>query len=237
MSAPSPGAPGTVTRPRSPAITVLMALVAVALDAAFLALALGGVRALLAHHRALALLGIYVATGVPLALLRPVRDQDVVRSNPDPWWRLLLLFLIPLAIPPLSAYGERVHAAALPPVTWLGWLGLALTMTGLVVRILAMVRLGPRFAPIPALQRGHALETAGPYAHVRHPGYLGSWLAAFGAMLVFRNGLAMPLFVVFSWLLAVRARHEDALLETHFGDAYRAWAARTGAFLPGIGRR
>jgi protein-S-isoprenylcysteine O-methyltransferase Ste14 len=56
-------------------------------------------------------------------------------------------------------------------------------------------------------------------------------------MLVFRDGLAMPLFVVFSWLLAVRARHEDLLLENHFGDDYRVWAARTGAFLPGIGRR
>jgi protein-S-isoprenylcysteine O-methyltransferase Ste14 len=234
---PSPGAPNAKVQPRSPVLTVAMALVVVAIDAALLALALGGPRALLAHHRALALLGVYLMTGIPLAWMRPVRDQDVVRSDPDPPWRLILLFLIPLAIPPLSAYGERVHVAALPPVAWLAGLGLALTAVGLVVRIVAMLRLGPRFAAVPALQRTHALETDGPYAHVRHPGYLGSWLAAFGAMLVFRNGLAMPLFIVFSWLLAVRIRHEDALLETHFGDAYRAWASRTGAFLPGIGRR
>jgi protein-S-isoprenylcysteine O-methyltransferase Ste14 len=214
-----------------------MALVVVALDVALLAFALGGFRALLAHHRALALLGVYAATGIPLALLRPVGDQDVVHSSPDPPWRLTLLFLIPLVIAPLSAFGERMHVAALPAVAWLAWLGLALTAFGLSLRLLAMVRLGPRFAPIPAVQRAHALETGGPYAHIRHPGYLGAWLAGFGAMLVFRDGLAMPLFVVFSWLLAVRARHEDALLETHFGDAYRAWAARTGAFLPGIGRR
>jgi protein-S-isoprenylcysteine O-methyltransferase Ste14 len=231
----SPEAP--TGQPRSPALLLLMALVVVAVDAALLALALGGLGALLAHHRALALLVIYAATGIPLALLRPVRDQDVVRSSPDPPWRLMLLFLIPLAIPPVSAFGERVHVATLPAVAWLAWLGLALTASGLVLRLVAMTHLGPRFAPVPALQRTHVLETGGPYAHVRHPGYLGAWLAGFGAMLVFRNGLAMPLFVLFSWLLAVRARHEDLMLETHFGDAYRTWAARTGAFLPGIGRR
>jgi protein-S-isoprenylcysteine O-methyltransferase Ste14 len=207
------------------------------MDAALLALALGGPRALVVHHRALALIGVYALTGIPLALLGPVRGLDVVRASPDPVWRMILLFVIPLAIPPLSAYGERMHVATLPSVAWLGWLGLAMTAFGLTVRILAMVRLGPRFAPVPALQRAHALETGGPYAHVRHPGYLGSWLAAFGAMLVFRDGLAMPLFVGFSWLLAVRAHHEDLLLESHFGDDYRVWAARTGAFLPGIGRR
>lgn len=234
---PSPGASDTPGSPRSPAVRLLIALAVVGVDAGLLALALGGPRALFAHHRALALIGIYSLTGIPLALLRPVRDQDIVRASPDPAWRLILLFLIPLAIPPLSAYGERMRVATLPHVVWLGWLGLVMTALGLTVRILAMVRLGPRFAPVPALQRTHVLETGGPYAHVRHPGYLGAWLAAFGAMLVFRDGLAMPLFVVFSWLLAVRARHEDGLLETHFGDEYRVWAARTGAFLPGIGRR
>jgi protein-S-isoprenylcysteine O-methyltransferase Ste14 len=231
MSAPPPGAarrPG----PAHPLAAAALALAVVAFDAALLAVALGGPRALLAHPRALALLAVYAATGVPLALRRPVRDQDVVARAADPPWRLLLLFLVPLVIPAVSAWGERAHLGALPGRTWLGWLGVALVAAGLALRLGAMTTLGARFAPVAALQREHALERRGPYAVVRHPGYLGAWLAALGAMLAFVDGLAMPLLVLFSWLLAARARDEDAMLEREFGDEYRAWASRTGAFLP-----
>jgi protein-S-isoprenylcysteine O-methyltransferase Ste14 len=237
MNPPSPGATRTPHPQSHPVVTVLLALLVVAFDAALLMLALGGAHALFGHPRALALIGVYATTGILLAWLRPVRDQDVVSTRPDPGWRLLLLFLVPVVIPAVSAFGERIHVATLPPVAALGWFGVALAALGLALRITAMVRLGPRFAPVPALQRAHALETGGPYAHVRHPGYLGSWLAALGAMLAFRDGLAMPLFVLFSWLLAERARREDAMLEAHFGDAHRVWARRTGAFLPRPGSR
>jgi len=122
-------------------------------------------------------------------------------------------------------------------VGWLGWLGVALAAAGLTLRVVAMGTLGARFAPIVAVQREHALETRGPYAHVRHPGYLGAWLAALGAILAFRDGLAMPLLILFSWMLAERARNEDLVLERHFGDVYRDWSRRTGAFLPRFGAR
>jgi protein-S-isoprenylcysteine O-methyltransferase Ste14 len=237
MSATGPGRPVSTRVPSHPLVTVPLALVVVAFDAALLALALGGVRALLAHPRALALLAVYAATGVPLAIRRPVRDQDTVTRSPDPAWRMLLLFLVPLVIPPVSAFGERAEIATLPPVWWLGWLGVVLAAMGLTLRMVAMIRLGARFAPIAAVQREHTLETSGLYAHIRHPGYFGAWLAALGATLTFRDGLAMPLLILFSWLLAGRARSEDAMLEAHFGDAYRAWAARTGAFLPRYGPR
>lgn len=227
--------PGGVRPPRAPShplVTILLALLVLGFDAALLMLALGGPQVLFGHTRALALLVVYAATGIPLALLRPVRNQDVVSTTPEPGWRLVLLFVVPMVIPAVSAFGERAGIATLPPAPWLGWLGVALAAGGLTLRLVAMTTLGPRFAPVAALQRTHTLEVGGPYARVRHPGYLGSWLAALGAMLCFRDGLAMPLLILFSWLLAERARDEDAMLEAQFGDAYRSWAARTGAFLP-----
>jgi protein-S-isoprenylcysteine O-methyltransferase Ste14 len=237
MTTSGPGGAPSARVPSHPLVTLPLAFLVVAFDALLLALALGGTQALLTHPRALALLAVYTATGVPLALLRPVRDQDVVARTPDPAWRMALLFVVPLLIPPVSAFGEHARIAALPSAPWLGWLGVTLAAAGLTLRVAAMTRLGTRFAPVVALQREHALETGGPYTHVRHPGYLGAWLAALGAALVFRNGLAMPLLILFSWLLAGRARNEDAMLEAHFGGTYRAWAARTGAFLPKPGRR
>jgi len=49
------------------------ALAVTALDALLLLAALGGMRALLGHTRALALLAVWAVGGIVLALLRPVR--------------------------------------------------------------------------------------------------------------------------------------------------------------------
>ena len=220
---------------RPPVVVALISLAVTAVDGALLALALGGIPALLAHPRALVLLAVYAVSGMSLALMRPVRDQDAVATRRDPKWRMLLLFLLPLLTPALSAFGERAGLLLLPGRPWIGWAGIALVAAGLTLRIAAMARLGPRFAPIVAMQREHAIETGGPYAFVRHPGYLGAWVAALGATLTFANALAMPLVVLFAALLAARAREEEALLAQHLGDAWHAYAQKTGAFLPKLG--
>ena len=39
-----------------------------------------------------------------------------------------------------------------------------------------------------------------------------------------------------AWFVAMQARFEEKHLEAMHGDAYRAYAARTGRFVPGIGK-
>jgi protein-S-isoprenylcysteine O-methyltransferase Ste14 len=238
--APLPGSPATgrrvVRRPRHPLVTALLALTVTVFDGLLLALALGGLGALLNHPRALALLAVWATAGVTLALLHPVRSQDTVAEERDPAWRLALLFFLPLLIPPVAAWGERAGMLLLPPGDGLRWTGVGLAAFGLALRVLAMATLGTRFAPIPAVQREHPVEERGVYRRIRHPGYLGAWMAALGAVLAFGNNLALPLLILFAALLAARARHEEVLLERHLGDSYRAYRARTGAFLPRLGR-
>ena len=67
--------PGEARRPH-PVVSVVPALGVTVVDAALLAWAMGSVQALLAHHRALALLALWAAGGVALALLRPMRGHD-----------------------------------------------------------------------------------------------------------------------------------------------------------------
>jgi protein-S-isoprenylcysteine O-methyltransferase Ste14 len=191
---------------------------------------------LFAHPHAVALLIVWGIAGVTLALLHPVRGQDAVAQERDPAWRLLLLFLLPLLIPPVAAYGEHQGLLPLPGGAAVRWTGVALAAAGLALRIVAMATLGERFAPIPAVQRHHPVEQRGVYRWIRHPGYLGAWVAALGALLAFANNLALPLLILFAALLAARARGEEALLERHLGEAWRAYRARTGAFLPRFGR-
>lgn len=212
-----------------------MALAVTALDALLLALALGGIMPLLAHPRALALLAIWGVGAVVLGFLRPVRGLDTAREDRDPALLLIALFAIPLLTPPLAAWGERVALWPLLGGGALRWGGVVLAGCGLALRIAAMARLGRRFAPFPAIQRDHALETRGVYGLVRHPGYSGAWLANLGAALAFGSAVGLAGVALMTVALELRARREEALLEAHFGDAYRSYRGRTGRVIPRIG--
>jgi len=134
--------------------------------------------------------------------------------------------------PAVSAAGRRFGVLPWFASEWAGGIGVALVALGLAVRIAAMARLGSRFSPLVAVQRTHALERGGPYAAVRHPGYLGSLLACVGAMLAFGSALALPLVAAFALLLRARIALEESLLERTFGDEWRRYRERTHALLP-----
>lgn len=218
--------------PRPPLILlVVRALIALAFEAALLTWGLGGVAALAASPRALALLAIWGVVGVTLSVTRPARAQDIVAAEKDPL-AMLALALLPLAIPGVAAWGGRLPIWPLPAPELLGWTGVALSALGLGLRVAAMRQLGARFSPLLAVQREHALETTGWYALVRHPGYLGALLASWGAAIAFGSALAVPLAFAMTLFQADRVRREERLLEGRFGEAWRAYARRTGALLP-----
>jgi protein-S-isoprenylcysteine O-methyltransferase Ste14 len=222
-------------RPPLPLVLVRV-LIVLAIEAGLLAWGLGGLAALPGSPRALALLALWGLGGLTLSLTRPARGQDVARSAPDPL-AMAALALLPLAIPGVAAWGGRLHRWPLPAPELVGWLGVALSALGLWIRISAMRQMGARFSPLLALQREHALETSGWYALVRHPGYLGTLLASWGAALAFGSGLALPLAAVLTLVQLDRVRREERLLAGHFGEAWSDYARRTGGLLPRPARR
>jgi protein-S-isoprenylcysteine O-methyltransferase Ste14 len=217
---------------------LLGALAVLALDLVLLAIGVGGLRALLHHARALALFTTWLVAAPLLAILRPVgrvRGQDAIAARPDPPVMMALL-LIPLFTPMLSALAERAGLWPLPGGAALRWGGVALAAAGYALRIGAMVQLGPRFSPLAAVQRDHALETGGLYAMVRHPGYLGAWLCELGIVLAFGSAAALALAALMALAIAARVSGEERLLEERFGSEFRAWRKRVGGFVPRIGR-
>ena len=215
----------------SPLAGVLGALVTTAIDALLLAWALGGFGALAADARALALLAIWLAGALVLALVRPVRGREGTKRSADPFL-LVALLVLPLATAPLAAWGARRGWLVLPGGDALTIAGLLLVGGGLALRILAMRQLGSRFDPTVAILPDHALETRGLYSRMRHPGYTGAWLAGLGAALTFGGGLGLVTVALFAAALAARVKNEERALEQHFGDSFRAWRSHTGAFLP-----
>jgi protein-S-isoprenylcysteine O-methyltransferase Ste14 len=231
--------PGTAASRRAPPL--LGAALALLLDAALLAVGVGGARALLHHPRALALLAVWAAGAFALARARPPRAGDPRERRAEARVVLAILVLVPLLTPMLSAWSERAGVWPLPGGAALHWAGVALAAAGLGLRVVAMRRLGARFSPLIEVQRQHALETGGVYAWMRHPGYAGGCLANLGAVLAFGSGATLPLAAVMLLATTVRARREEQTLEAAFGDEYRryrrevgfAWRGRAAQAPPG----
>jgi protein-S-isoprenylcysteine O-methyltransferase Ste14 len=85
-----------------------------------------------------------------------------------------------------------------------------------------------------------ALVTAGPYAYVRNPLYLGNFVTAAGFAIAFTGGNAPPArMLIVSGSLAVMlgvysviVPHEEAFLRAAFGVAFDAYAARVPRVFP-----
>ena len=80
--------------------------------------------------------------------------------------------------------------------------------------------------------------TRGLHARVRNPGLTGIVLATAGLLLMVPTllGVLAAVLVVVAVQIQVRAVREPGLARRH-GEAYEAYAARTGRFLPRAGAR
>lgn len=130
---------------------------------------------------------------------------------------------------------------------WLNWssgidvvlqaTGLSLWVLGVGVVVWAARVLG-RYMAVSGVAVDHELVTSGPYRYVRHPVYGSSTAIAVGTALVFRSYLLVGVAAV--WVAAtlwwVGAEEELLASPEAFGDTYRAYADRTGRFLPRLRR-
>ena len=80
------------------------------------------------------------------------------------------------------------------------------------------------------------LVTGGAFQYVRHPIYTGLVGMSLGVVLMVPTPLAIAALAVFLVTVELEARvvEEPFLLKTQ--PAYEPYAARTGRFLPGVGR-
>lgn len=116
---------------------------------------------------------------------------------------------------------------------WLGVLYGALTVLGIYW---LFSNIGSGITPTSATRTQHTLVTSGPYRWVRHPLYTAgtSLFIAFGLMA--DNWFIILLGILAFIAMAIRVPREEANLIEKFGDEYRDYMKRTGAFLPKITR-
>ncbi len=114
------------------------------------------------------------------------------------------------------------------------FLGLVLWFLGMGLAGWAVRTLG-RFTTVEIqVAEGQRLVEEGPYARIRHPIYTANAIAVLGLALLFLSPVLLVLEVVIAILAMYRGRLEDEFLQSPqaFGEAYTAYARRTGRFLP-----
>lgn len=118
-------------------------------------------------------------------------------------------------------------SAALLPLGIVGRAGIGLLVAGTVLRLRALVALGPWYAPDVRLYEGQVLVRSGPYKHLRHPLYLGLSLEAVGLALLGRQWYLWVLALGVFTLAQIQNRYERQLLSAKFGNAYQRYERDT----------
>lgn len=131
------------------------------------------------------------------------------------------------AIEPVSALdGPLGHA-----------LGVVLAVGGIAIVLVAQFAMGDAWRIGVDHSERTELVTDGPFTLVRNPIYAGMIPAFAGIALLAPNAIAIAgaALVFVALELQTRAVEEPYLREVH-GDAYAAYAASVGRFVPGVGR-
>ena len=183
-----------------------------------------------------------VAASFVIALYLQRVNPDVVAARVNRhegtkgWDRVLLRLFIPalVSILPVAALDDgRYHWF---PVPWfvcgIGYVLLVAGMAGLTWA----ESVNKFFEPTVRIQtdRGHTVVDFGPYAIVRHPGYVSAFLVFIGSPLSLGSLWALIPAVMACLLLVVRTNLEDRTLRTEL-PGYDGYAQRVRyRLIPGV---
>jgi protein-S-isoprenylcysteine O-methyltransferase Ste14 len=181
------------------------------------------------------------ASAVSVSYLWRANPQVVIarsrsHTGTERWDIILLYFFIPsiIAIVPVAALDDdQFHWFPLP--WWVCGVGYVMFLVGFGIVTWAEA-VNKFFEPTVRLQtdRGHTVVDTGPYAIVRHPGYVGFFLMAMGAALSLGSLWALIPVGLASLMLILRAQWEDQTLQAEL-QGYKEYTQRVRhKLIPGV---
>ena len=148
--------------------------------------------------------------------------------------QILLWTVIVLSLT-ASGFLQEILRPNMPLRHWLRPLSLALLVTGLSVRIAAILTLGRSFTANVATRAAQTIERRGLYRIVRHPSYLGMEIIFLAIGIHARNWICLAACVVPPTLAVLWRIHvEEIALRSHFGEAYADYSRTTKRLIPGL---
>jgi protein-S-isoprenylcysteine O-methyltransferase Ste14 len=138
-------------------------------------------------------------------------------------------------IPVIYVVTSEPRFADYPFQPAMAWLGTAVFALSLLLFYRTHRDLGRSWSVTLEIRETHQLVTTGVYRHVRHPMYSAFFLWAVAQALLLPNFVAgLAGLIGFGTLFTFRLPREERMMEERFGEAYRAYAARTRRIIPGI---
>ena len=167
----------------------------------------------------------------PELIRRRMRVSKFSKTWDKVWAVMFGLAVIAIYVAAVMEVRDRISSA--PGTAWL--LGLAIFVPGWTLAIWSMV-VNPFFEKTVRIQsdQGHRVIDTGPYAYIRHPGYVGfsGWMLS-TPLLLASNWAFVPALITVV-LLVIRTALEDRTLHEEL-PGYPAYASRVRfRLIPGI---
>lgn len=112
-------------------------------------------------------------------------------------------------------------------------IGISMLVSGSLFRIWSIQTLGRFFTATVQIKEKHRIITRGPYSIVRHPSYLGAYIAIVGGAIFLQSVFG---FIVAMVAMAVayklRITAEEETLTKAFGKDYLAYKTQTSKMIP-----
>lgn len=137
----------------------------------------------------------------------------------------------------LSVLIEATYFQYPESVSWsmLTTFALVLMVAGLALRTWAVFTLGKYFTWHISTQENQTVITTGPYAFVRHPGYLGAFLTYASTALFLKAWFSFVLsLIILLFAFHRRIHFEEKKLKLDLGSQYESYAHDVKGFIPGL---
>jgi protein-S-isoprenylcysteine O-methyltransferase Ste14 len=163
---------------------------------------------------------------------RAARAGTVKTRNPAVFW---LSFVACMIVAEAGLYGAPhvFPAAAIRPGAAAFAAGIAVFVTGAVLRGWSFLTLGKYFSYVIEVSPDQPVVTAGPYRAVRHPTYAGGMLIFLGLGLASANWIGLAAITLLPLAIVIwRIRIEENALLTTLGERYRSYAGQHKRLVP-----
>ncbi len=141
-------------------------------------------------------------------------------------WAELLLVIIPKNILVILTIYLLATGVPRTPIFWIGW---AIFLTGIFIRMIALKQLGSMYSLNVEIREHHKLITTGIYSLIRHPLYLAYIIDTIGVILFLQKIYFYPILLVTIVGLKIRINNEDQELINFFGNVYKEYSSNVPA--------
>jgi len=112
------------------------------------------------------------------------------------------------------------------------WVGVGMVLSGIIIRLVAIVTLKKNFSGRLRIREGHTLVKNGIYHWIRHPAYLGLIVLYLGVPLIVSSVLGFLVILLIVPLLLHRIKLEERMLIERFGAEYEEYRRHSKRLIP-----